>query len=127
MYLSYNSLLNLGLLPRTFPLSLGNPTGPQPDRETSATQPHVSRVSPNINAIQPLNHGCPGAQGCPVTNAAHNATCSCPQRGAAPPRPSELPFPCKPENNTKMKAWLLDRYASSTFIFEHYRVWRAHP
>ena len=114
MYLSYDSLLNLGLLPRTFPC-LGNPTGPPPDRETSATQPHASRVSPDINAIRALNDGCPGAQGCPVTNAAHNATCSCPQRGAAPPRPSELPFPCKPENNTKMKAWLLNRYASSTF------------
>ena len=114
MYLSYDSLLNLGLLLCTFPC-LGNPTGPPPDRETSATQPHASRVSPNINAIRALNDGCPGAQGCPVTNAAHNATCSCPRRGAAPPRPSELPFPCKPENNTKMKAWLLDRYASSTF------------
>ena len=107
MYLSYDSLLNLGLLPRTFPC-LGNPIGPPPDRETSATQPHASSVSPEINAIRALNDGCPGAQGCPVTNAAHNATCSCPQRGAAPPRPSELPFPCKPENNTKMKAWLLN-------------------
>ena len=106
MYLSYDSLLNLGLLPRTFPC-LGNPTGPPPDRETSAMQPHATRVSPEINAIR--------AQGCPVTNAAHNATCSCPQREAAPPRPSELPFPCKPENNTNMKAWLLNRYASSTF------------
>ena len=114
MCLSYDSLLNLGLLLCTFPC-LGNPTGPPPDRETSATQPHASRVSPDINAIRALNDGCPGAQGCPVTNAAHNATCSCPRRGAAPPRPSELPFPCKPENNTKMKAWLLDRYASSTF------------
>ena len=107
MYLSYDSLLNLGLLPRTFPC-LGNPIGPPPDRETSATQPHASSVSPEINAIRALNDGCPGAQGCPVTNAAHNATCSCPQRRAAPPRPSELPFPCKPENNTKMKAWLLN-------------------
>ena len=114
MYLSYDSLLNLGLLLCTFPC-LGNPTGPPPDRETSATQPHASRVSPDINTIRALNDGCPGAQACPVTNTAHNATCSSPQRGAAPPRPSELPFPCKPENNRKMKAWLLDRYASSTF------------
>ena len=114
MYLSYDSLLNLGPLPRTFPC-LGNPTGLPPNRETSATQPHASRVSPDINSIRALNDGCPGAQACPVTNAAHNAMCSCPQRGAAPPRPSQLPFPCKPENNTKMKAWLLDRYASSTF------------
>lgn len=39
--------------------------------------------------------------GCPVPTNAPNVTCSCPQRGAAPPRPSELPFPCKPENNAK--------------------------
>ena len=56
MYLSYDSLLNLGLLLCTFPC-LGNPTGPPPDRETSATQPHASRVSPNINAIRALNDG----------------------------------------------------------------------
>ena len=29
--------------------------------------------------------------------------------------PAELPFPCIPINNKRMRAWLLDRYASSTF------------
>ena len=108
MYLSYDSLLNLGLLPVTFP-SLDNPTSTQSERGTPDKQPHAPSFSPEINATRALNDGCPE----PTTT--HNATCSCPQRGAAPPRPSELPFPCTPENNVKMKAWLLDRYASSTF------------
>ena len=108
MYLSYDSLLNLGLLPRTFP-SLDNSTRTQSERDTSNKQPHVPSVSPEINAMRALNDGCP------EPTITLNATCSCPQRGAAPPRPSELPFPCTPENNAKMKAWLLDRYASSTF------------
>ena len=42
-------------------------------------------------------------------------TCTCPQRTAVPPPQSLLPFPCTPENNAKMQAWLLDRYAASTF------------
>ena len=108
MYLSYDSLLNLGLLPVTFP-SLDNSTSTQSERGTSDKQPHAPSFSPEINATRALNDGCPE----PTTT--HNATCSCPQCGAAPPRPSELPFPCTPENNAKMKAWLLDRYASSTF------------
>ena len=29
--------------------------------------------------------------------------------------PVTLPFPCTPENNDRMKAWLLARYSSSTF------------
>ena len=28
---------------------------------------------------------------------------------------STFPFPCLPENNERMKAWLLERYAASTF------------
>ena len=32
-----------------------------------------------------------------------------------PPRPEKLPFQCKQENIDKMKDYLLDRYASSTF------------
>ena len=41
--------------------------------------------------------------------------CHCPERQAPPGKPTVLPFPCTPENNDRMKRWLLDRYASSTF------------
>ena len=43
------------------------------------------------------------------------ATCSCPQREATPQLLAKLPFPCLPVNDKKMRAWLLDRYAASTF------------
>ena len=40
---------------------------------------------------------------------------ACPQRTAVTPPPSSLPFSCMPENNAKMREWLLDKYAASTF------------
>ena len=42
-------------------------------------------------------------------------TCDCPQRSAVPERPKSLPFPATPGNIPRMKEWLIDRYASSTF------------
>ena len=42
-------------------------------------------------------------------------TCGCPQRTMVPERPTSLPFEPIPENNLKMKQWLLERYAGSTF------------
>ncbi|PFX33128.1 hypothetical protein AWC38_SpisGene1978 [Stylophora pistillata] len=108
IYLSYDSLLNLGLLLRTFPY-LDNSTSTRSVSDTSDRQPHVPSIPPAINATRALNDGCLGP------TIARNTTCSCTQCGATPPRPSELPYPCTPENNAKMKAWLLDKYASSTF------------
>ena len=43
------------------------------------------------------------------------AECGCPKRSLPPGRPAELPFPACPENAEKMKKWLGDRYASSTW------------
>jgi len=42
-------------------------------------------------------------------------TCECLLRNKPPPRPSRLPFEPTEENNEKMKNWLLQRFASSTF------------
>ncbi len=53
--------------------------------------------------------------GCNAPGPSSEGPCSCPQRCPAPLPPTVLPFPCTAENNTRMKAWLLDRYASSTF------------
>jgi len=41
--------------------------------------------------------------------------CDCPTRTLPPPRPIELPFLCRKENNARMQQWLLDRFSSSTF------------
>lgn len=43
------------------------------------------------------------------------APCGCLVRTDTPAKPTALPFECKIENVEKMKKWLLDRYASSTF------------
>ena len=99
MYLSYESLLNLGLLANGFPGGNSPPKHHQ----------HAPGRTPPVNATSSLNDGCDAP---PIL---HGPACSCPQRQAPPPRPSELPFPCTPENNARMKAWLLQRYGSSTF------------
>ena len=113
-YLSYDSLLNLGLLPRTCP-SLDNSTSNNCGSDTSDKQPHVPRISPDINAMRALNM-LPGTHHC----AQHYVLVSTAQSNTA--TPSELPFPCTPENNAKMKTWLLDRYVSSTFNTCPHRV-----
>ena len=103
MYLSYDSLLNLGLLSKDFPL----PQGPESHRSTDSLN-HSPNL-PTTNACRLINDGCTGSHN------SQDTTYTCPQRTAPPSRPKELPFPCTADNNETMKAWLLDRYASSTF------------
>ena len=43
------------------------------------------------------------------------ATCDCHKRTKPPPRPNTLPFECTPANNNKIRDWLIDHYAASTF------------
>ena len=62
----------------------------------------------NTLSIRLLNSGCIG-------KVDVNEICKCPQRSAVPLRPAALPFPAKAENIPKMREWLLERYASSTF------------
>ena len=105
MFLSYETLLNLSLLPYGFPSSqVGRPK----DR-----QDHVISSRPDqtlsVNAARSANGGCVGP------SEPHDARCACPQRMVPPPRPAALPFPCTPENNGRMREWLLERYGSSTF------------
>ena len=75
MFLSYDTLFNLGILANDFPYSQW------------VTDPQTSNIitAPSISATRSVNHGC--------------CSCSCRQREAAPPCPSQLPFPCTPENN----------------------------
>lgn len=92
MYLSYDTLLNLGALSNDFP---------RPE-STSAN----ASSTPSINIIRQTNDGC---------NSPGEMSCSCPQRMMTPTRPATLPFPCTIANKERMKAWLLDRYSTSTF------------
>ena len=63
---------------------------------------------PSQNPTRSLTGGC--------ASVSHQTEpCTCPQRTAVPPLPQALPFPCTPDNNPKMREWLLKRYAASTF------------
>ena len=58
--------------------------------------------------------------GCDVPPMSHSPTCSSPQHTPPLSCPAELSFPCSPENNEKMKAWLLKRYGALTFNTRHH-------
>ena len=106
MYLSLETMLNLGILAHNFP-TLSEPDQPMEKRPAPNEPTHYEPLP--VNAIRAVNGGCDEPSGSPDT------PCSCPQRSVAPQRPSQLPFECKPENNSRMKSWLLKRYGSSTF------------
>ena len=107
MFLSYESLLELGLISNDFwsPDNVKNKVW----HPNHARDPGTKWDKSSINAIRSINDGCIAQRN------SHDAQCSCPQRQVPPPRPPELPFPCIPENNVRIKAWLLDRYYASTF------------
>ena len=108
LYLSYKSLLNLGLLLHSFP-SLSEAGDTSAENDIRPGPEHSRYTPPAENAMWAANDACH------TPNTTHNSTCSCPQRKAAKLRPSQRPFPCMPENNKCMRQWLLDRYAASTF------------
>ena len=97
-YLSCEAMVDLCIVPSNFP-SVG-------------AAPHV-RVQPSTDCSllrdRTLNSGCSHA------SLTTDAPCSCPPRSVVPDRPKALPFTCIPENNVKMKDWLLKEFGSSTF------------
>ena len=95
-FLSHESLLALGILPSDFPTIGG------------ANQECGVAKSTSAAAIRASNAGC-------SAGTSSDIDCGCPKRLNPPARPPSLPFPCRPENNDKMREWLLTRYASSTF------------
>jgi hypothetical protein len=97
LFLSHDSLLALGILPLSFP-TIGD-VGQQ--LSSNVRQPCFS-------ALHAANDRC-SAEPKDVNG------CGCPVREAPPSRPSALPFACSAANNDKMREWLLQRYASSTF------------
>ena len=104
-YLSHSTMLNLGIVGSDFP-AIG--TANQQPQCGDASDGAVHDTA-SINVLRELGSGC-------VTSSSPSpSTCSCPQRASPPLRPPELPFAPTPENNGRMKQWLLDQYASSTF------------
>jgi len=98
MYLSYESMLNFGILNLAF-ADVG---------ELNKSSHNPPPDTPHINVVRDVNDGCNAPRH-------ENNPCSCPQRTTTPLRPSVLPFECTPANNAIMKDWLLKRYAASTF------------
>ena len=97
-YLSCETMVDLCTVPSNFP-SVG-------------AAPHV-RVQPSTDCSllrdRTLNSGCSHA------SLTTDAPSSCPPRSVVPDRSKALPFTCIPENNVKMKDWLLKEFGSSTF------------
>lgn len=95
LYLSYDTMLDLRILYKNFPQ-----IGMFSDKEHSSIQNSDTSVSSGMICGSTKDGG---------------GICDCPKRTPVPDKLGEFPFPCAPENNSKMKALLLDRYKSSTF------------
>ncbi len=100
-YLSLEAMLELGMLPPSFP-SVGATVLPlQGPRSMKAQRPPKDQRAVNT--------------GCSSLSAASSVPCSCPARTVVPDRPSVMPFECTPTNNAAIEQWLLQHFASSTF------------
>ena len=85
-YLSKEAMVQLQIIPRSFPRIGGA-------RECSSGQASINAV----DIAEPV------------------AACGCLRRMKAPRKPEKLPFLASNENIDKMKLWILKRYASSSF------------
>ena len=95
-FLSKEAMVQLGIISQDFPqLGASSPMPIELNCHSVANQ----------KPLESLQHGIDS----PL------ADCGCPKRQMPPPKPEELPFPCTQENIGKMKSWLLNRYASSSF------------
>ena len=98
-YLSCEAMIDLAIVPPNFP-SVGAAAS---DYEQ---QLYGQKATDHYRA---LNAGCSE----PSSNP--ESPCTCPVRTVVPYRPKELPYACVPSNNDRMKEWLLQTFASSTF------------
>lgn len=101
-YLSCNTMIDLNIIDKKFPVIGSCPTNSNKSFMTG------SKENKKDVSIRALSSGC----GHPHDDL---ITCKCPQRTMVPDKPKNLPFAPIPENNAKMKEWLLKHYASSTF------------
>ena len=89
-YLSREAMMQLGVISRSFPqIGASHTTDISCNAITTEEKPYMSKTTLTTD-------------------------CSCLKREPPPGRPTQFPFECIPSNCGKMKAWLLDRYASSS-------------
>ena len=82
LFLSYDTMLNLGILHTDFP-SVGSRCSPAKPSMETPSEPVSSHLPRGINA-------------CSLPIKDDTGPCTCPQRSAPPPLPAELPFECTP-------------------------------
>ena len=93
VYLSLECMLDLGFL------QPGSPFYPSELRnQDPLSHPRLSSADASLH----------GSDNC-------SEVCSCPKRSSVPSVPDKLPFEALPENNYKMRDWLLGTFNSSTF------------
>ena len=103
-YLSYDTMVDLLMINKDFP-RIGSCADDSGGSSPAAVSPDHNKAD---GYIRELNAGCTDPH-------EDKISCDCAQRSSIPDRPTSLPFPPIPENNAKMREWLLQRYASSTF------------
>ena len=96
-FLSKEAMIQLGIINRDFPQVAVLPE----IRDTICCQVVVDETK--------------APEAIPDATKSTRAECGCLKRQLPPKAPESLPFPCLPENRGKMKQWLLETYASSTF------------
>ena len=92
-YLSWDTMEDLGVLPKSFPT-----IGEYLVDINHATEGDLNEIDADV-CLASINGN----------------ACDCPERSPVPSRPTQLPFEPIPGNIPKMREWILDRYASSTF------------
>ena len=100
-YLSCETMMDLGIIPRDFP-SIG--------AANSSSSPSAGVSTDPSSSGSPFHEQGMGGR---ILN--ETSPCSSPIRTVVPNLPKELPFECTPENNSRMEEWLLKEFASSTF------------
>ena len=114
-YLSYTTMKDLGIIDQKFP-TIGNCADGELNNKPCCSNALRDRDEIPVfddyqqAFVRALNSGCVSNRNC--ENA---SVCDCPVRERVPSRPNTLPFAAIPENNAKMRDWLLQKFASSTF------------
>ena len=126
-YLSFDTMLDLGILSRDFP-SVGQfsqeqlatnhatlSTGEDKTGYGTACKSTGTGYTPRLSDTDDTDSARTGMGNTHMGDTDTGNACNCPKRGPVPPRPEQLPFAPIPENNDRMRDWLLDRFKSSTF------------
>ena len=107
-FLSNNTMKLLYIVDENFP-TIGHckPKTNNVD-ENDECELYTGKINEIYLDLRSLSSGCSNPNG-------ENVPCACPIRTPVPSRPNALPFPAIPENIDRMRGWLVDRFASSTF------------